>query len=102
MEKLLVTGISPFPTIFLYPLNPLPNNKILDLTKLKAFSGDKLNDAEVTISLFDGVEKHFVKKIKCWLPAFSPFPTVFSKTFFFRVVKSQDCVVKGYEENLTV
>ena len=27
-------------------------------------------------------------------PAFSPFPTLFSKALFFRVVKSQDCVVK--------
>ena len=30
-----------------------------------------------------------------WLPAFSPFPTMFSTGFFPRVVKSQDCVVKG-------
>ena len=27
--------------------------------------------------------------------AFSPFPTMFSKAFFFRVVKSWDCVVKS-------
>ena len=27
--------------------------------------------------------------------AFSPFPTVFSKGFFLRVVKSRDCVVKS-------
>ena len=27
------------------------------------------------------------------LPAFSPFPTVFSKGFFLRVVKGRDCVV---------
>ena len=29
------------------------------------------------------------------LPAFSPFPPMFSKGFFVRVVKSQDCMVKS-------
>ena len=29
------------------------------------------------------------KRRKCWLPTFSPFPTMFSKGFFFRVVKSR-------------
>ena len=40
--------------------------------------------------------KHCGKSRKCWLPAFSPFPTFFSKGFFLRVVKSPDCVVKSY------
>ena len=40
-------------------------------------------------------EKHCGKRRKCWLPAFSPFPTMFSKGFFSRVVKSQDRVVEG-------
>ena len=31
---------------------------------------------------------------KCWFPAFSPFPTMFSKGFFLKVVKSRDRVVK--------
>ena len=30
------------------------------------------------------------KRRKCWLPAFSLFPKMFSKGFFFRVIKSQD------------
>ena len=34
----------------------LPNNKIFDLTKLKAFAYDKLNVARMTISLLDRVE----------------------------------------------
>ena len=57
----------------------LPNSKILDFMKLKAFAEDKLNVAKMSISLFDRVKK-------CWLLAFSPFPTVFSKSFFFRVI----------------
>ena len=32
---------------------------------------------------------------KCWLPAFFPFPIMFSKGLFLRIVKSRDCVVKG-------
>ena len=34
------------------------------------------------------------EKMLVTLLVFSPFPTVFSKAFFFRVVKSQDCVVQ--------
>ena len=30
-------------------------------------------------------------------PTFSPFPTMFSKSFFLQVVKSRDCVVKTEE-----
>ena len=32
--------------------------------------------------------KCFAKRRKCWLPAFLPISTMFSKAFFFRVVKS--------------
>ena len=39
--------------------------------------------------------KHCGKRRKCWSPAFSPFPTMFSKGFSFRVVESLDCVVKS-------
>ena len=48
----------------------------------------------VETCLWEG-RKHCGKRRKCWLPAFSPFPKMFSKGSFFRVVKSQDCVVKG-------
>ena len=36
---------------------------------------------------------------KCCLPAFSPFPSMFSKAYFIRVVKSQYCVVKSQSHN---
>ena len=32
---------------------------------------------------------------KFWLPAFSPFPMIFPKDFFFKIVKSRDSVVKS-------
>ena len=39
--------------------------------------------------------KHCGKRRKCWLPAFSSFPTMFSKGFFLHCVKSRQSVVKG-------
>ena len=43
--------------------------------------------------------KHCGKRRKCWLPAFSPFPTMFSKGFLYRVVKSRDIVVNTLPHN---
>ena len=40
-------------------------------------------------------KKHDWNRRKCCTPAFSPFPTMFSKAFFFRIVTSQYCEVKG-------
>ena len=40
-------------------------------------------------------KKHCGKRRKCWLPAFSHFPTMFSKGSFSRVFKSRDCVAKS-------
>ena len=62
-------------------VNSLPNDKILDSTQLKAFADDKINSAHKTISVFDNVENIMGKRRKCWLPAFSPFPMMFSKSF---------------------
>ena len=68
-----------------------PNDNILSLSKLKVFADDK-SDLRFEIC-FVKSRKHCRKKRKCWLPAFSPFPTMFSKVFSLRVVKSKDCVV---------
>ena len=37
-------------------LNPLPNNKILGLSKIKAFADDNFNNAHVMQFFFDTVE----------------------------------------------
>ena len=42
--------------------------------------------------------KHGRKRRTCWLPAICPFPTVFSKAFFLRVVKKRNCVVKSLNQ----
>ena len=53
-------------------LNPFPNNKFLDWSKLEAFADKKIN---------------VVEKLKLVLGRVD-FPTMFSKVFFFKVVKS--------------
>ena len=77
-----------------FSINPLPNGKILDWPKFKAFADDKMNVTEMMISLSNRVENTVEKRRKCRLPSFSPFPTMFSKALFFRVVECRDCVVK--------
>ena len=74
-------------------INFLPNDKILDQSKIKAFADNKKKcDQKIEICLGMG-RKHCVERRKCWLPAFSLFPTMFSKAFFLGVLKSRDCVV---------
>ena len=62
-------------------LNSLPNDKIPDWSIVEAFADDKLDVVKMVISLFDKSE-NTGKRRKCWLPAFSPFPTVFLKVIF--------------------
>ena len=80
-------------------INSLPkkNDKVLDRSKMKAFADDKINVTEKLKFLLENGKhrKHCGKKRKCWLPAFSPVPTMFSKGFLYRVLKSQDYVVKS-------
>ena len=88
--------------------NPLTDDKILDLPKLKAFADDKLNVTQNVKVVFHRIEnivgkeenagyQHFLLFPQCfqkafsssaskvvivWLPAFSTFPKMFSKFFF--------------------
>ena len=62
--------------------NALPNDKILDWSKLKAFADNKINVNKKNKIWFMKGRKHCGKRRKCWLPAFSPFSTMFSKGFF--------------------
>ena len=71
---------------------PLPNEKILALTKLKAFSDDKFNFAKTIMSGFNMVENIVGKGENAGKPAFSSFPTMFSKDFFIKVIKSRENV----------
>ena len=53
-------------------LDPLPNYKISDLDKFKTFADKKINANKVIFGL-----EHCGRRRKCWIPAFSPFPTIF-------------------------
>ena len=86
--------------------NPLPNNKILDRTGFKAFADNKLLADVVMISVCDrvintvgkgenavtSVSKTFFLML---LTVFPPFPEMFSRGFFFRVMEIGDCDVKS-------
>ena len=73
----------------------LPNNKILDWFKLKAFAYDKINAAEMMISLSDRVENIAGKGENAWYQHFLLFLQSFQKGFSFRDVISQDCFIKS-------
>ena len=61
----------------------LANDKILDWSEFKAFTDDKINVTE-KLKFLVGRDKNIVGKgEKCWLPAFCPFPTMFSKGFLY-------------------
>ena len=62
---------------------------------MEAFADNKINVTEKLKFLLKQVENIVGKGEKCWLPAFSPFLTVFSKVFFSKVIKSRHCVVKS-------
>ena len=59
----------------------LPNNKILNMTKLKAFADVKLHFAKMTISLFDRVVNTVVKGENAGYQHFLLFPQCFPMPF---------------------
>ena len=73
---MLVTSIFSF---FHNVFNPLPDNKILDWSKLKAFADDKLNVTQMIISVFDRVENIVGKGEIACTSNFSFFHNVFKR-----------------------
>ena len=80
---------------FLRVLNSLPNDKILALTEFKAFADNRNNRNSLIVICVGKSRKHCRKRNECWLPAFSPFHTMFSKASIAKGVKIWDCVVMG-------
>ena len=85
-EKVLVTSIFFFSNhvfkslYFLVVKGIILATKKLDSFKLKAFADDNLNDCRNIYFFFlKMVWKWGWKRRKCWLPAFSAFPIIFSK-----------------------
>ena len=83
------------PKILLCKRDPLKENKILALSKLKAVVHNKLKFTQNIEFVLNWVENIMGKKRKCWLQARSPFPTIFLKGFFLKIVKGCHYVVKG-------
>ena len=74
----------------------LPDDKILDVTKLKAFADDRINEAQVMISVFDRVENIVGKGENAGHQQhFIFFPQCVEKDPFVGVIKSRECVVKS-------
>ena len=68
-------------------LNPLPDDKIVDWSKLKQFTDKKFKFDENSRKFSKLVEKYCGQRRNCWSQAISPFPTVFSKGLFTMGVK---------------
>ena len=75
--------------------NPLPDEKILGLPKLKAFADDKLNVTQNIKVVFHRIENIVEKEENAGYQHFLLFPQCFQKFFFLQCVKSRHCVVMG-------
>ena len=76
-------------------LNPLANDKYLDRSKLKTFAVDTVSIIVAKLEFVLGRVENIAKKGENFgIHNFLLFPQCFQKLSFFRVVKSQDCVVK--------
>ena len=60
-------------------VNSLPNDKILDVTKLKAFADDKINVDKMMISVFHRVENIVEKGVNAGYQHFLLFPQCFKR-----------------------
>ena len=68
-------------------LNSLPNDKTLDVTKLKAFADDKINVTQMMIPVFDRVENIVGKGENAGNQHFLLFPQCFQKASFLGSLK---------------
>ena len=87
-QKMAVLGVFVFHKHILFKfvickcLNPLPDDKNLDWSKLKAFADDKSNATKMIISVFDRVENIVGKGKIARYEQFLLFPQCFQKACF--------------------
>ena len=67
--------------------NPLPDDEILDLSKLKAFAEDKSNVTQNIQFVFERIENIVGKEENAGYQHFLLFPQCFQKAFYSRVSK---------------
>ena len=75
--------------------NTLPYDKILDYSKLKTLAEDKINVTQKLRFVTGWVENIVGKGENAGNQHFLLFTQSFQKFSFFRVIKSQGCVVKS-------
>ena len=74
-----------WPTLYMF--NSSLNEKMLNFSKLKAFADDNRSVTKFAKFVCDRIGNILGKGKECWLPAFIPFLTMFSKSLFLRVDK---------------
>ena len=72
---------------FIVETNPLPNDKILDLSKLKGFADNKINFTETMIYVYDRAENIVGKEENACYQHFLLFPQCFQGAFSSGVLK---------------
>ena len=72
-------------------INSLPNDKILDLSKYKAYADDTINMNQKLKLDFRRVENIVGKGENDGYQHYLHFPQCFLKGFFFRAVKTRGC-----------
>ena len=77
------------------PLNSLPRDKILALSKLKAFADDKQWAAQMEVFVSARVENNVGKGENAGNQHFLLFPHCFHMAFVSRVIKIRDVLVKA-------
>ena len=96
-EKCCVLAPPPFPHIVFFSpgtnsailaaFNSLPNDQILDVTKLKAFADDKINVAQMLLSVFDKIENVVGEGENAGCQHFLLFPQGFQKASFLESLR---------------
>ena len=85
-----------FKSLLDYPeFNPLPDDKILDLSKMKVIADDKSQVIRMAKFVLNKIENIVGKEENADYQHFLLFPQCFQKAFPLGVVKSRDCVVKS-------
>ena len=81
----MLSGKWLFQLVFIhtFALKTTLHDKILHLSKVKAFADDIINMNKNIKIYFVKDRKHWGKGRKCGIPAFSPFPTEFSSSIPF-------------------
>ena len=124
MSKISLTGKR---KVYLY-FNPVPDDKILTMNKLKEFANDNFNVAQITLyqtkkfrpfqtervrrrqlklwwkwkKVLQNGWKHSGKRRNCLRWSFSPFPTVFSNDLYCRHVKKKQWLVWERDNAISV